>query len=209
MLDVSKLHFILANCNDYSKLLSELKDLCQKNNIDKKTLNSFARANNTQKEENIYDDKEVIFFKRVLQHLIPENIRHEIISILFKKYVGINENEFAEKLYLSMNDIKELIKSGMFVGGHGYRHVWMNKETYDSQEKEINLTLEFLNKVGAPTKNWIMCYPFGEYNSDTLKLLKMKECAIGLTVKNGFAYLNSQTQTPLTLHRFDTNAFPQ
>ena len=55
----------------------------------------------------------------------------------------------------------------MYVGSHGCEHVWLNQESKSKQEKEIRLSLDFLKKVGAPTKNWIMCYPFGGYNKET------------------------------------------
>ncbi|MDA9288023.1 hypothetical protein N9P72_03955, partial [Amylibacter sp.] len=64
-----------------------------------------------------------------------------------------------------------------------------------------------LKKIGAPVDDWIMCYPYGEYNEDTLRILRSKKCAIGLTTKVGFANLNSSNL--LELARFDTNDFPQ
>ena len=75
------------------------------------------------------------------------------------------------------------------------------------QIKDIKLSLDFLNKVGASTKNWIMCYPYGSYNSDTLNILRKKKCSIGLTTKVGIANLSESKI--LELNRYDTNEFPQ
>ena len=95
----------------------------------------------------------------------------------------------------------------MYVGSHGCRHLWLNKESKSSQILEIDLSLQFLKKVGAPTKDWIMCYPYGAYNNNTLNILKSKNCSIGLTTKSGFAELDQSNM--LELRRFDTNDFPQ
>jgi len=85
--------------------------------------------------------------------------------------------------------------------------LWMSKENRKNQEKEINLSLEFLKNVGASVKEWIMCYPHGDYNSETLDVLREKNCSIGLTSKSGLNQLNKNNLFELL--RFDTNDFPQ
>ena len=67
--------------------------------------------------------------------------------------------------------------------------------------------MEFLEEVGAPTSNWIMCYPYGAYNDTTLSLLKEMGASIGITTD--FRKANLEIDDPLTLPRLDTNDFPQ
>jgi peptidoglycan/xylan/chitin deacetylase (PgdA/CDA1 family) len=143
----------------------------------------------------------------MLQHVLSEDIRSRIISKLFKKYVGKEQIEFSEELYLSLSDTKELVNNGMYVGSHGCKHIWLDRESKSGQLDEINLSIEFLERVGAYTNDWIMCYPYGAYNDDTLSILKSKNCAIGLTTNVGFANLYKSKM--LELSRFDTNDFPQ
>ena len=131
----------------------------------------------------------------------------KLLKKFFKKYIGIKTEKFSKELYMSFGDTKKLVHNGMYVGGHGYNHLWMNEENRKSQETEIELTLEFLKNVGAPIKKWIMCYPFGAYNSETLSLLKEKNCSAGLTVKLGVNQLNLNNLFELL--RFDTNDFPK
>jgi peptidoglycan/xylan/chitin deacetylase (PgdA/CDA1 family) len=126
---------------------------------------------------------------------------------LFEKYVGETTNSFAEKLYLSVDDVETLVNAGMYVGSHGYKHIWLSTASIEEQKKEIELSLGFLEAVGAPSDNWIMCYPYGDYNQDTLAILRSKKCAIGLTTNVGVA--NLSTSGLLELSRFDTNDFPQ
>ena len=60
--------------------------------------------------------------------------------------------------------------------------------------------------VGAPTNNWVMCYPYGAYNDTLLRLLRDRGCAIGLTIR--VAVANPGTDDPLALPRLDTNDLP-
>ena len=54
----------------------------------------------------------------------------------------------------------------------------------NKQSQEIIKSLDFLESVGAPTSDWIMCYPHGSYNETTLALLKKFNASIGLTTKS-------------------------
>lgn len=107
----------------------------------------------------------------------------------------------------SNEEVKDLVKAGMYVGSHGYSHLWLNHESYASQENEIDRSLEFLDEVGAPTEDWIMCYPYGAYNQDTIAILQKKKCALAITTEVKLANLSEHH--PLALPRFDTNDFPQ
>jgi hypothetical protein len=213
ILDMNCVHFILACCSDYEELDNLLKQLCLGNGIDEKELNNFWNTMDTEEYISIYgtanrfDTKKTTYIKRILQHFLPKEIRTKISKILFKKYVGVDCQKFSEELYMSIDDIKKLVDHGMYVGGHGYNHLWMSKENRKNQEKEINLSLEFLKNTGAPVKEWIMCYPHGDYNSETLDVLRKKNCSIGLTSKTGLNLLNKNNLFELL--RFDTNDFPQ
>jgi len=213
MLDMNCAQFILACCSDYEELVNLLNQLCLGNGIDEKELNNFWDIMDTKEYIAIYgvanrfDPKETIYIKRLLQYFLPKEVRTKISKTLFKKYVGVDVRKFSEELYMSFDDIKKLVDRDMYVGGHGYNHLWMSKENRKNQEKEINLSLEFLKNVGASVKEWIMCYPHGDYNSETLDVLREKNCSIGLTSKTGLNQLNKNNLFELL--RFDTNDFPQ
>jgi peptidoglycan/xylan/chitin deacetylase (PgdA/CDA1 family) len=204
MLDVNCVHFILACQPDTTTLIDEIKAACFASGV---SHDRFMLYWQTYRMAGRYDSKDIAFVKRMLQHVLPLALRNSITAHLFKKYVGRNSRDFANELYLSLDDTKKLVESGMYVGGHGYRHLWLNEEPKESQEREINLSLEFLAHIGAPTEDWIMCYPYGGYNSDTLDILKNKKCCIGLTTKVGAAALDRDKL--LELSRFNTNDFIQ
>ena len=106
---------------------------------------------------------------------------------------------------MNLEQIGLMSNEGMYVGSHSFSHRWLDKLNPDEQNKEINLSIDFLKKVNAPTKDWVMCYPYGAYNSSLINILK-KHCIMGLASSYGFAYLNKTNI--FKLNRFDTNDFP-
>lgn len=204
ILDVNRIHFILASTNNISDLINDVNKLCIEHGVTPAKL-SYLKSQYAISSR--YDSADVMYVKHVLQHALSEDIRNSISSRLFYTYVNKSEFDFADELYLSFDETKKLIDSGMYVGSHGYRHLWLDKESYDSQSQEIDYSLKFLKDIGANTNNWIMCYPYGAYNDISLKILKERNCAVGLTTKVGIAEVRRDYS--LELSRFDTNDYPQ
>ena len=204
ILDVNKIHFILETTQDMEKLCNELDELCLERGYTAGQLETYRKEYGRPAR---YDPAEVIYVKRMLQHVLPHDVREQIASILFEKHVCREEHEFAEDLYLSLDDAKEMVANQMYVGSHGDEHVWFNTLSPEVQEREIDRSLNMLDSIGARTSDWIMCYPYGGYNEDTLEILGNKNCAVGLTTKVGKAKVFPGSS--LELSRFDTNDFPR
>ena len=204
ILDVHAIHFILASANDSKALVKDLHTECLANGITQKKFTSLWTE---LAKPNRFDSPEVIFVKRMLQRNLPESIRNKITNNLFEKYVGKTESEFCNELYMSKKDIETMVCEGMYIGSHTYNHYFLNSVDKLAQENEIDKSIDFLGSVGAPIENWIMCYPYGAYNADTLSILKRKNCSVGLTTNVGAVSLYSDNL--LELNRFDTNNFPQ
>jgi hypothetical protein len=206
ILDVNKIHFILAKESKTNLIIDDIKKLIIEYKKSNDEINNFDYYWNKYAVANKLDTKEIVFVKRILQRGLPEPLRLQFCTYLFERYVGRSEKEFALELYLSEMEIKEMIKSNMYFGSHGHNHPWLNSLPKSLQHDEIKKGLDFLNYIGAPTKDWVMNYPYGAYNSDTLEILKEKNCLIGLTMKMAVAELKSDQF--LELPRFRTNDFP-
>ena len=204
IMDVDYIHLILACVSDNQRLIKKLNLLCEASGFTEKEIkmNWKKYAIPTR-----FDSKEVRYAKGVLQNMFPINMRYKILHNLFKYFVKLEPKSVSKNLYLSLGDLKELLTNKMYIGGHGYNHLWMKKENKDIQKKEIDLTLKFLKKIRAQTKNWVMCYPFGSYNLDTISLLKENDSMAALTIKLGVNKLSLKNL--FELKRFDTNDFPK
>ena len=143
----------------------------------------------------------------MLQHALPEELRSSIAENLFKDFVGISVEDFSKELYMNIDEVQNLVKSGMYVGSHGSRHYWLDKISPNEQEKDIKESLTFIEKIGGATKDWVMCYPYGAYNNTTLTLLQKYQASAAITTEVRIANLTNDD--PFKLPRLDTNDFPQ
>ena len=205
VLDVNKIHFILASVGNRNGLVHSLFELLEKNR------EMFGLESNDFYWEkcavaNRHDTAEVIFFKRMLQRELPLTVRSLFSNQLFEQYVGVKECAFAQELYMTVDQISCLQANGMYVGSHGYEHHWLDTISPAAQEKDIDLSLSFLKLIGSDTNRWMMCYPYGAHNESLLEILKKRRCAVGLTTEVDIAVIGRHD--PLTLPRLDTNDLP-
>ncbi|GHA47576.1 hypothetical protein GCM10008927_10480 [Amylibacter ulvae] len=204
LLDVNAIHFILASSDDQTTLLRDLKTECMAAGMNPAQWDAYRNSVNV---ENRYDAPEITFVKRMLQRELPHQMRSSITKTLFEKYVGITPTDFCTELYVTSDELREMMANGMYVGNHTYNHVWLNSVSKNEQKQELELSQDYLSSLGVPSDNWVMCYPYGGYNADTLAILRTMGCVAGFTVKVGTA--NLATDDPLQINRFDTNDFPQ
>ena len=211
VLDVNKIHFILAStpADKFDKLLNEIKLLLDRYR-DEYQLESYDYYFNKLATFDRFDTKEVLFFKRLLQVELPEKLRNLMTDELFVKIVGIDESAFSRELYMSIDQIKCMVDCGMHIGSHGYDHYWLSSLPKEKQEFEIAKSIEFIEMVGGNSKNWTICYPYGDYNQDTIDLLKQHGCKMGLCTKVDIATLGSDLKDSIfKLPRLDVNDLPK
>lgn len=206
VLDVNKIHFVLASVENKKQIVFDIFSMLDEFRKEY-SLESNEYYFNKLAEDDRFDTNEVIFIKRILQRDLPEKLRNMIVNSLFNKYVSKDEGSFSRELYMNTDQLKCMKRKGMYIGAHGYDHYWLNTLPKDQQEREIELSLEFLKKLGCQVKEWVMCYPYGTYNDSLLSLLKGSGCILGLTTQVDIADLDNCY--PLTLPRLDTNDLPK
>ena len=204
VLDVNSIHHILSCCSDINELVSKLNAQCLSAGISERKISllyeELAVANR-------FDNANTIYVKRMLQHSLPEELRSSITKNLFQEFVGLSVEDFSKELYMNIEEVQNLVKSGMYVGSHGSKHYWLDKILPDEQETEIQESLMFIEEIGSSTKDWVMCYPYGAYNNSTLTLLKKYKASAAITTEARIADLTNDN--PFKLPRLDTNDFPQ
>lgn len=204
VLDVNKIHFILASASsrELTDACFQKMDVYRKNGVD---LPSNEALYEQLAVANRWDTKETIFVKRLLQNGLPEHIRNEIATALFKTYVGIKEDVFARQLYMDLNQIQCMKAGGMFFGIHGYDHYWLGKLKEEQMQKDVNQALDFFDGV-IDRKKWVMNYPYGNYSQNVIDYVKGKGCVLGVSVEARAVRLNLDNR--FILPRFDTNDLP-
>jgi peptidoglycan/xylan/chitin deacetylase (PgdA/CDA1 family) len=205
VLDVNKIHFVLASVPDAGALLDQVFSLLAEfpSEYALKTREDYLRI---VTEQHRYDTGEVTVLKRLLQREFPEPVRAEIVRRLFAEHVTADETAFACELYMSMDQIACLRRHSMHIGSHAYSHSWLNCISAQAQADEIDRSLQFLQELGVGRDAWSMCYPYGAYNDSLLQTLRARQCPLGFTAEPRIADLDVDDR--LTLPRLDTNDLP-
>jgi len=123
------------------------------------------------------------------------------VKILFEKYV-VNTKEY-KQFYMSLKQLLKLKKDGNEIGLHTHNHYWLSSLGKQKQQEEIKKSYNYLLKKKLINKTqWSFCYPFGDYNKVTLKILKKLNCNAAFLTGN---QLTNTKSKPLMIKRLDCN----
>jgi peptidoglycan/xylan/chitin deacetylase (PgdA/CDA1 family) len=205
VLDVNKIHFILAAMQDrIGQVVSEMFAL-----LDRHRGTWGLEANQAYwdrlAQPNRFDPAEIIFLKRMLQRDLPENLRSLLTAEIFRKYVTSDERAFAGELYMNLDQLRELLRAGMGIACHGYDHLWLGTLSEPEQAEQVRKSLDFLNLVAGTRRGWMFTYPYGSHSPGLLALAGENGCIAGFTTDVAVA---TDRHDPLLLPRLDTNDLP-
>ena len=198
MLDVNRIHYILASIADTHQLVKTIDQLCLESGIQQADI---SRLHQQYEHANRLNTAETFYIKNLLQHALPKGIRSEIADELFMRFVSRDSKGFANQLYLSESDILKMLDAGMSFGIHGYQHIRLDTSPIAMQTEEISRSIEFLDELGQGSESSVICYPYGEYDNQTIDIAKGLGCVLGFTTQPHVADLSSN---PLILPRLDT-----
>lgn len=204
LLDVNKIHFVLASTNINNLVQDIFKQLNYYRGKEFDIPSNEELFKKYAKDER-FDKKEVIFVKRLLQTVLPEELRNTIASNIFNKYVGLSEEKFAYELYMNYDQIKCMQRAGMYIGMHGYDHYWLGELESQKMQQDIDKSLEVMSEIINP-KLWVMNYPYGSYNDNVINYIQSKGCVLGISTDVRIADLSIDNK--YILPRLDTNDFP-
>lgn len=205
VLDVHKIHFVLASCEEatlFRTVVQKMDALRTALGLPEQAA-LFAELSPGSR----FDSPEVTFVKKLLQYYLPQPYRSQLVADLFARFVTADEAGFAAELYMNVDQLRCMVASGMYVGSHGYGHVWLDQSDRDTQAAEIEQSLVFLKEIGAATLDWVFSYPYGAYTPELIELVRARGCALGLTTEVGVG--NLIPEHAFELPRLDTNDLPK
>ncbi len=205
LLDVNKAHFIRAAEADPNIIIGEIKSFIEARS-GQEGMKTFAAYWHEHGKPVRYDTAEIWFIKQVLQHALPKASREVLVDELFQTFVSVDQKAFAGELYVSEEQLRMMVQCGMYIGGHGAKHHRLNQMDASEQEQEVVAGLDFLRGLGAPTEDWVMCYPYGACDAAVRSMMGRHGCAIGLTIDEGT--VDPARDDPLNLPRLDTIELP-
>tara|TARA_B100001175_G_scaffold317563_1_gene334990 strand:+ start:12837 stop:13745 length:909 start_codon:yes stop_codon:yes gene_type:complete len=202
-LDVNKLQLILSKFNDRKKLFKLIEsDL-------RKIINVDYYLKLQKKLSKDYDhrwhDNYTNIIRNFLQYLLPIKIRKKIINSYFLKTIDNDPKKLIKNFYLSFNNAKEMLSDDICFGSHGSDHEWLEFLNYKEQYNDILKSKNNLLNLGVKEKQLTMCYPYGSYNKDTIKILRKLNFKYGFA--NKYGVVKNLDKNRFELPRVDTNEF--
>lgn len=153
-----------------------------------------------------WDPAEVVYVKRLLQHALPEAVREPIVDELFRAHVTSDERGLADELYMTVDQARELLNCGMTIGAHADRHVRLPTLPRAEQAAEIDGALRVFDALAIPKTNFVYSYANGEFDGDSVDLLRARGCAAAVSTRAELATVRRDRL--LSLPRIDTNDLP-
>lgn len=205
ILDANRVHFVLASIGDPDALI-EMIEAGVEAGRDAHQLWTIEQYRAEFMTASRFDQPRVAYAKRMLQFVLPDRLRRTIADAAFQRFVTKDEPGFAEELYLGAAELRTMRANGMHIGLHSDRHVWLGKLSREEQAAEITGSFRVLEVLDSPPRNFSFCFPYGDYNRDTLALLDDFGCALALTTRPAVASLSDPR---FEVPRLDTNQLPR
>ncbi|QPF82971.1 polysaccharide deacetylase family protein [Bradyrhizobium genosp. L] len=206
VLDVNKIHFILASNVDPDDLVATIETACRER-AEEFGLQPIAHYREKYMVGNFLDPANVDYVKLMLQHALPSALRSELIEQLFSRHVAADEATFAGELYATVEQLRLMRGCGMHIGSHGSLHQWLGHLPREEQEADIDGSLALLDAVGVAPAYRSMCYPYGSYNDDTVSAIASRGFKLALTTEVALSETNAAAR--FRLPRLDTNHLPK
>ena len=203
VLDVNKIQCILAAADRVDRIVEAI-DLAITRA--KPALSSIEWYREQFWKASRWDPPEIVYCKRLLQFALPEHVRRTLVDELFTGTVTADEQTFADELYLTAAQAREMREAGLSVGAHGGRHLRLPTLSRDGQALEIDDALRVLDAAGMSRQRFAYSYANGESNQDSMELLRARGCAAAVTTRPDLARLGEDDL--LRLPRVDTNDLP-
>lgn len=204
LLDVNKIHFILASAKE-SELLEELYRQMDYYRGKEYSFPSNQELFQEYGKASRFDTAETVFIKRMLQTVLPEELRTVMASNLFRRFVGLEEKAFSRELYMNRDQIRMMKMAGMYIGLHGYDHYWLANLPYAEMKEDVEKALDVLDEW-IDRKAWVMNYPYGNTSQEVIRCIAEHGCVLGLTTEVRAACLG--VEDPYRIPRLDCNDFP-
>lgn len=139
------------------------------------------------------DTLEVAKFKFLFNFALDTAVRDRITSNLFEIYIG-DQSNFAEELYMSWSEIRELQQAGMLVAGHTHQHRPLSTLPSEELNEDLRVSRKLLDRNLEHQNLWPFSYPYGKKNSyseESIQLLKQLGFACAFSTENGANTTNS------------------
>jgi len=202
LLDVHQIQQVVAAAS-VAQINERLRDLLERH-AQKELLSALRRAHANSTETSRFDEPNLRFLKRALQRDLPNGLRQEVVHALYAEFVGVPERTMSAELYATLPQLRQMVRGGMEIGGHGSSHPWMTALTRAELEREFVESRRLLGEVygsGAVPRNAVFCYPYGDHDLAVEREARRHGFAAGVSTEHGRVAAGAR---PFAIPRVDT-----
>jgi len=121
-----------------------------------------------------WDEPFIKQVKYLINMVMNEQGREEIISELFIKYIAESEKEIVREFFITLPELVEMENANMIIGGHSHQHRTLSNLPAPEIHNDLHRNINLLNSV---LKNPIQTfsYPYGKkdtYHNGVIEILR-------------------------------------
>jgi peptidoglycan/xylan/chitin deacetylase (PgdA/CDA1 family) len=191
---VHKNHFLLAavDFEEYrARFLARLESLCHGPRA--------AFDNHDVRRAYRWDSLEIAQFKYLVNFIVAEPVRQQILDELFDEYLG-SERPFAVHLYINWAEARDMQSAGMVIGGHSHDHASLPALADEAKRADLTRSVALLRDHLNPQPAWPFSYPYGAVDDTTVAILRELGFACAFTTALG---TNATGADPFRIGRMD------
>ena len=115
---------------------------------------------------NRWDEPKVAAYKYLVNYSLAVDVRERVLDLLFTE-VFEDQQAFSAELYMSWDEIEEMRRLGMTIGGHSHRHRSLSSLSPEEQHEDLQTCHDILLSRCPGLKAPPFCYPYGKSESFT------------------------------------------
>lgn len=204
ILSVHAVHFLLAKYGPKEILSRIIKSEL----VDNQQLQKNSSAHESKIYINQEISKEEYLVKRIMNYSLSREQKEELCLYLMSS-LQENEKELFRKIYLSLEEIKEMDSLGMIIGSHAVSHQPMVELSEFESSKEIKDSLSFIRSNVNPSIS-TFCYPHGlkhTFSAREIKTLESLNVEFSFAVESRDISDKDLNKNIHSLPRYDCNEF--
>jgi peptidoglycan/xylan/chitin deacetylase (PgdA/CDA1 family) len=155
-----------------------------------------------------WDSPAAARFKYLLNYRVPVDVRQQVLDEMFRRQFG-DEQPFADELYVSWDEVRQMQSAGMVIGGHSHRHVALATLAETEQAADLNRCTTLLRQNLLPQESWPFSYPYGRpgssFDARSERLVREAGYACAFSTQVG---TNVPGAELMRLNRVDTKDVP-
>lgn len=165
---VTKMHIVFSKKNSQS-IAYLLEKYLVKTYLGKFNNFNISAKRRINKTKRLKDDILTANIKQILSEL-PIDIKSIFINPLFDEIIG-DKDRFIKTFFMNKTQLIDMKRMGMDIGSHGYNHSSLKSLNKNEQLEDISKSKNILEE-SISTNITGFSYPFGDYNIDTIPILK-------------------------------------